>query len=197
MECAGSAGAYVTLDGSQSSDPDCDVLSFEWTGPFGVVTGRGPQVFLPLGTSTVTLEVSDGRPSSTSSDITTITVQDTQPPSLQVTLTATGLWPANHKLVRINAIVSASDVCGPPPQVVLTSITSDQPDNGTGDGDTAGDIQDVAFGTLDRSFLLRAERAGSDSRGRTYTVTYIAIDASGNCTQTCATVRVPHSQRKS
>jgi hypothetical protein len=103
------------------------------------------------------------------------------------------LWPADHKLVRIDAVINASDSCGgSQPTVVLTSITSDQPDNGTGDGDTANDIQDAVFGTFDRSILLRAERAGNDPRGRTYTVTYTACDASGNCTQRSATVRVPH-----
>lgn len=195
LECQGGGGANVILNGSDSKDVDCDVLSYTWTGPFGVATGRNPSVFLPVGTSVVTLVVSDGWSSSTSSDTTSITVMDTQPPSLQVTLTPTTLWPANHRMVRINAIVTAADSCGgPPPQVVLTSITSNQPINGSGDGNTNGDIQEADFGTFDRSFLLRAERAGGDSGGRTYTVTYTATDASGNQTQTRATVHVPHSQ---
>lgn len=192
VECGGSDGATVTLDGSRSRDADCDVLTYTWTGPFGMATGRNPKVFLPVGTSAVNLTVSDEWSSSAPST-TRITVQDTQPPSLQVTLTPTLLWPANHKMVRIDAVINASDSCGDAqPTVVLTSIDSDQPDNGTGDGDTAGDIQDAALGTFDRSFLLRAERAGNDPRGRTYTVTYTAVDASGNCTQRSATVRVPH-----
>jgi hypothetical protein len=191
VECQGAGGANVVLDGSRSTDAECDVLTYTWTGRFGTVTGRKPQVFLPVGTSVVNLIVSDGWSSALSA--TRITVQDTQPPSLQVTLTPTLLWPADHRLVRIDAVINASDSCGDAqPTVVLTSITSDQPDNGGGDGDTAGDIQDAAFGTFDRSFLLRAERAGNDLRGRTYTITYDACDASGNCTQRSATVRVPH-----
>jgi hypothetical protein len=169
------------------------MLSYTWTGPFGTVTGRKPKVFLPVGTSVVTLEVSDGGSSSTSPDTAWITVHDTQPPSLQLTLSQTELRPNNHKLVRINATVSASDSCGgPAPKVVLTSITSNQPDNGTGDGDTAADIQEAAFGTLDLSFLLRAERSGNDPHGRIYTVTYTATDASGNSTQAIATVHVSY-----
>jgi hypothetical protein len=35
-------------------------------------------------------------------------VQDTHPPILNVTLTPTQLWPANHKLVRIDAMVMAT-----------------------------------------------------------------------------------------
>jgi hypothetical protein len=151
-------------------------------------------VFLPVGTSVVTLVVSDGWPSSTSTDTTTITVVDTQPPSLQVTLTPTSLWPANHRMVRIDVTINVTDSCGgPPPQVVLNSITSNQPLNGSGDGNTNGDIQEANFGTFDTSFLLRAERAGGDPNGRTYTVTYTATDASGNQTQASATVHVPHS----
>jgi dienelactone hydrolase len=194
VECQGAGGAIVTLDGSRSIDADCDVLTYTWTGPFGVASGRKPIVFLPLGTSEVTLRVSDGWWSS--APVTTlITVIDTQPPSLQVTLTPTSLWPADHRMVRVDAVISAADACDTaPPQVELTSITSDQPDNGTGDGDRAGDIQEADFGTFDRSFLLRAERAGSDPRGRTYTVIYTATDARGNRTQTSATVRVPHSR---
>jgi hypothetical protein len=192
VECQGTGGARVTLDGSRSTDADCDVLTYTWTGPFGTAKGRNPQVFLPVGTSIVNLIVSDGWSSSALST-TRITVQDTQPPSLQVTLTPALLSPADHKMVRIEAAINASDSCGSaPPTVVLTSITSDQPDNGGGDGDTADDIQDAAFGTLDRSFLLRAERTGINPLGRTYTVTYTAVDASGNRTQRSATVRVPH-----
>ena len=194
VECQGAGGATVTLDGSRSRDADCDVLSYTWTGPFGTATGRNPQVFLPVGNSVVSLTVSDGWSSSASST-TQITVRDTQPPSLQVTLTPTLLWPANHKMVRIDAVINASDSCGgTQPTVVLTSITSDQPENGGGDGDSAGDIQDAAFGTLDQSFLLRAERIGNQLSGRTYTVTYTACDAGGNCTQRSATIHVPHSR---
>ncbi|MFL6333372.1 MAG: BPSS1187 family protein [Pyrinomonadaceae bacterium] len=194
VECEGGGCGIVVLDGSGSRDSDCDVLSYRWTGPFGVATGRNPTVSLPVGTHTITLVVSDEWRSSEPRTV-SITVADTQPPSLSVTLTPTLLWPANHKMVRIDAVIGAADSCGDaPPQVALTSITSDQPDDGGGDGDTKGDIQDAAFGTFDRTFLLRAERDGSDRRGRTYTVTYTATDASGNRTRKSATVHVPHTR---
>jgi hypothetical protein len=194
LECQGGGGATVDLDGSGSRDADCDVMRYAWTGPFGSANGQKPTVFAPLGPNVVSLVVDDPW-SSSSPDTTQITVRDTQPPSLQVTLTPTVLWSPDHRLVRIDATISVTDSCGDaPPQVVLTSIISDQPDNGVADGDTDDDIQDDAIGFLDQSFLVRAERAGNDPLGRTYTVTYTATDASGNKTQTSATVHVPLSQ---
>jgi hypothetical protein len=193
LECQGGGGATVHLDGSGSRDPDCDVITYAWTGPFASAAGRQPSVFAPLGSSTVSLVVSDPW-SPSPPDTTLVTVRDTQPPSLQVTLTPTLLWPPDHRMVRVDATISASDTCGAPPQVVLTSITSDQPDNGVADGNTVNDIQGGAVETLDLSFFVRAERAGNNPSGRTYTVTYTATDASGNKTHTSATVHVPHSQ---
>ena len=192
-ECQGNGGANIVLDGSGTRDYDCELLLYNWAGPFGQATGPNPTAFFPLGINLTSLEVRDdwwlSLPATTS-----VTVTDTTVPSLHVTLTPTSLWPANHKMVRITATVNFADSCGPAPSVVLTSITSSQPDNGQGDGDTANDIQDAQIGTFDRSFLLRAERFGGDPNGRTYTITYTATDASGNHTSRIATVRVPHSK---
>jgi hypothetical protein len=194
VECQGGGGANVVLDGSLSRDQDCDILSYLWFGPFGFINGRNPLIFCPLGTNTIGLVTSDEWSSSLVPDTMQATVVDTTPPSLSVALTPTSLWPPNHKMVRIDATVNFADSCGPAPNVVLTSITSSQPDNGQEVGGTANDIQDAQIGTLDRSFLLRAERAGGDPNGRTYTVTYTATDASGKQTQIWATVRVPHNR---
>jgi endo-1,4-beta-xylanase len=58
----------------------------------------------------------------------------------------------------------------------------------------SNDIQEAAFGTDDREFLLRAERSGLGN-GRVYTITYQAKDASGNTTVASTQVVVPHDRR--
>ena len=195
VECQGGGGANVTLDASQSTDFDCDILHYAWSGPFGLKTGRNPSVFCPLGFNFVGLVASDDWWSSLIPSTTLVNVVDTTPPSLQVTLTPTVLSPADHRLVRIDATVTSTDSCGAgSPAIVLTSITNSQADNGLGDGDTDHDIQGAVINTFDTSFYLRAERAGNNTAGRTYTVKYTATDSSGNQTQTSATVYVPHSQ---
>lgn len=71
----------VTLDGSGSSDPDGDPLTYSWTWPGGSATGVNPTVTLPLGATTVTLVVNDGQMASPPDSV-AITVQDTTPPAL-------------------------------------------------------------------------------------------------------------------
>jgi hypothetical protein len=192
LECT-RQGMRVMLDGSKSSDPDGDALSFVWKDEAGNVVGTTAvvQVTPAMGTHTFTLAVTDaGGLSSTAT--THVTVRDKTAPSLTVTLSPNALWPPNHRLVQISATVDASDSCDPNPAVALVSITSNEPDDGLGDGDQPNDIQAVGggsipFGTNVRSFLLRAERSGMDT-GRIYIVTYMVQDASGN--QSFATAQV-------
>ena len=68
-------GAVVTLDGSASHDPDGDLLTHTWTGPFGRLTGAIISPILPEGVHTITLTVSDRR-GGTSSDTVTVNVGD-------------------------------------------------------------------------------------------------------------------------
>lgn len=53
-------GGQAALDGQASFDADGDVLSYQWYGPFHVVLGPTPSVFIPEGSYTVSLSVGDG-----------------------------------------------------------------------------------------------------------------------------------------
>ncbi len=101
----------------------------------------------------------------------------------------------NHKLEEVTFQWEAEDHGSGIAGVMLVSVTSNEPDNGSGDGNSESDIQGAEIGTEDNHILLRAERAGSGS-GRVYTITYEAVDYAGNSTQASTTVLVPHSEKK-
>ncbi|MEZ4237724.1 MAG: HYR domain-containing protein [Myxococcota bacterium] len=179
-ECTSSAGTPIDVGEAAASDvcDDAVVVQDDALGTY------------PLGETVVTWTAEDAS-GNTSSASQSVLVVDTTPPDLSLSVSPSSLWPPNHKLRTITATVSATDVCDAAPTIQLLSITSNEADNGTGDGDTANDIQNAATGTDDRTFDLRAERAGTGT-GRVYTITYRATDASGNTTDRQATVTVAH-----
>ncbi len=194
VECSESGDTPVTLNGLRSSDPDGDPLTFAWSAPgitFVDPTSATPTGSFPLGATTVTLVVSDGIVDD--SDEVIVSVEDTTPPTVTVTLDPAALWPPNHKLAPIHATVLVADACDAAPAVRLLSIVSDEPDNGLGDGDLPLDIQEAQAGLPDFDFRLRSERQGPEN-GRVYTVCYAAEDASGNVGTGCATVIVTHDR---
>jgi hypothetical protein len=69
------------------------------------------------------------------------------------------------------------------------SVTSNEPINGTGDGDTAPDWEIVDS----HHVRLRAER-GDNGSGRIYTITITCTDTDGNSSASTVTVSVPHDQ---
>jgi len=204
-ECGSPDGAAVTLDGSASWDPNStpgtndDIVLFAWFEEMGqpserfLGTGQVLETLLSLGHHDVGLRVTDSF-GETSLDQMAVTVVDTTPPEMVTLLEPSLLWPPNHRMTEVAAVVSAMDRCGSA-SVALLSIASNEPDDleGRGDGDTVDDIQGVEPGLPDFSFSLRAERDG-DGSGRIYTVVYQAVDEFGNSAEDIALVTVPHDQ---
>jgi hypothetical protein len=193
LECASEDGTEYTLNGMV---PEDDSVVIEWTtvpevdlDDADTVTPTG--VFrLGVTTATLTATVGAGTPES---DSATVTVEDTQPPVVRVRAEPRYLWPPNHELREVEIRVRVRDACGDEDdvEVELIEAKSNEPDNGSGDGNTVNDIQGADLGTDDRSVLLRAERAGNGD-GRVYTLTYRVTDAAGNQTDAEAKVYVPH-----
>lgn len=160
----------------------------------GTVTCDHPSgSFFAVGDTTVTCTSSVGPACSFK-----VTVTDNEAPVITTKPPIT-LWPPNHKYVTINAaslIAGASDNCDAGVgigSVRIAKVTSDEPNNSGGDGNTTNDI--VIAGDC-KSAQLRSERKGNGN-GRVYTITFKVADASGNVRTATARVTVPHSQNGS
>lgn len=202
------AGSYcearVTLDGSCSSDGDStpgtndDINDFDWyevidacdpNSDIFLGSGEIIECNLPLGEHDIILEVTDKAGAFDANEV-TITVEDTTPLEFSLSVAPDVLWLANHTMVLITPTLTVSDNCDESPEVMLVSITSSEDDDAKGDGHTSDDIQISANGSI----YLRAERSGTGT-GRVYTITYQAVDDSGNITVRSVTVTVPHDRR--
>ena len=72
-------------------------------------------------------------------DTVNVSVADTTPPTLVLVPDPAVLWPPNHKLRNVKVLAIVTDACDPDPTLTLDSISSSEPDNGLGDGDTSND----------------------------------------------------------
>jgi hypothetical protein len=122
-ECTG-ATTTVVLDGSGSSDVDCDPLTFTWSGPFegGTATGEMPSVvFSTLGVFAVELEVSDEIDSNTCSA--DAIIEDTIAPSINCPADVTvecdqPTDPSN------TGMATATDVCDSDPVITFSDVVT-------------------------------------------------------------------------
>ena len=125
-----------------------------------------------------------------------MTVSDTTAPTLTVVDPIT-IDPPNHKyhaFAIADLVRAASDVCSHGlgiADVVITKASSDEADNGCGDGNTT---HDIVIGADCRSIQLRAEREGGGN-GRVYTVSLHVTDVAGNRTDATVKVMVPPNGR--
>jgi hypothetical protein len=144
----------------------------------------------PVGTTVVTCTSTAGPSCSFN-----VTVNDAEAPVI-TTGGPVVLWPPNHQYTTLNVsdlVTSVTDNCDSSigvDDVVITSVSSDEPENSNGDGNTTNDI--VIAGDC-KSVQLRAERIGNGN-GRVYVITLKVTDTDGNTTTKTITVTVPHSQ---
>jgi uncharacterized repeat protein (TIGR01451 family) len=157
-------------------------------------TGVPAGNIFPAGTTTITYSATDAA-GNTGTATQTVTVIDNTVPTITLNGQAHSMWPPNHKYQNFtvsNFVTSASDNCDPTvslSKVVIEKVTSDEIENGNGDGNTTNDI---VISADCKSVQLRSEREG-DGNGRVYTITFRVRDASGNTTRATATVVVPHN----
>ncbi len=142
----------------------------------------------PLGDTPITFTAEDGSGNQSTCQ-THVRVVDTTSPTIGDPLASPALlWPPDHTMRNVSVGYSAADLCSPV-HCALT-VTSNEPVNGTGDGDVAPD-----WVVLDDHHLqLRAERAGTGS-GRVYIVSINCSDTLGHASTKSATVPVPHDLR--
>ncbi len=143
----------------------------------------------PFGSTQVECTATDTRSNSGSAQF-TVTVVDTTGPTVTVTADVTELWPPNHRMVAVTLTVVAVDAVDPSPVSQIVSVSSNQPIDGTGDGDVAPDWEITGPFTVN----LRAERSGS--RTRVYTITVESTDSNGNTTTATVEVTVPGTKGK-
>jgi hypothetical protein len=216
VECMGPLTA-VALNGTGSGDPDGDELEFEWS----VAAGSGatldypssptPTGQFPLGLTLVTLTVTDGYGGISNDDV-LVRVADTWLPVLVCTTNFIELWPPNHEMRQVEVCIAVSDDCANPEDLLLSArVSSNEPDDGTGDGATVGDVNgfdgfsnsvgltNLAYDADAGCYLgvvwLRAERDGADT-GRAYSIVCDVLDTAGNFVTASCVVVVPHDKRK-
>src|SRR6056297_173332 len=187
VECT-SDGQDVNLGTASATDNCCGEVT---------IANNAPDLFT-LGETVVTWTAVDCNGNSASGSQ-TVTISDTTPPEINVSVSPEVLWPPNHKMVEVVPSIQTNDVCcGTNVSVELLGIEVNEGDltdtydpNYDSDQDAGyigNDIQ-VNNGTI----YLRAERSGN-SDGRIYTISYEATDCAGNTATAACYVTVPHNQ---
>lgn len=172
--CSASIRASDVNDGSFDPDGDNITFALDSTGPFD------------LGDHLVTLTVTDthGASSSFSTIVTVVPINIGN-----ISVSKSELWPPNHKMVDVTVSYDAINNCGTGGANCVLSVSSNEPINGTGDGDTSPDWEIINA----HHVRLRSERSGNGG-GRIYTITITCTDGVGNSSAKSVTVTVPKSQ---
>jgi predicted extracellular nuclease len=113
---------------------------------------------------------------------------DTEPAAVAATPSVDTLGPPGHQLIALELAIEATDNLGVD-ECRIADVTSNEPINGTGDGDSSPDW----FIDGPSSLRLRAERGGGS--GRIYTIIVECVDVAGNVGSATAQVTVPEARK--
>jgi hypothetical protein len=117
---------------------------------------------------------------------------NTTAPTITLASSATELFPANHAYHTINIANFVAEVSGCAPlgvsDVVITSVTSDEPEDASG-GSDGNTLDDIVIASDCQSVQLRAERNAAGN-GRVYRIHVSVADACGNASDADISVSV-------
>ncbi len=194
----------ITIELNQNGDTqatitagDIDNGSNDACGIAGINASKTVFTCADLGDNSVKLTVTDVN-GNVNTCTSTVTVLDVTPPVI-TTKSSVSLWPPNGKYVNFDMsdmVASITDNCDNGitlSDVVITSGTSDEPENGSGDGNT---VDDILIAQDCNSVQVRSERKGNGN-GRVYTIHFEVSDASGNTTPASYIITVPKNQNGS
>ncbi len=191
----------ITLNGANPLTVSCQLT---FTDPGATATdscaGSGPatasgnvNVNVP-GTYTITYTATDAAGNAATPVTRTVIVLDTGAPVINLSSTSVTFWPPNHQYRTVNItdiVASVTDSCSSGTlgisSVVISKVTSDESENGNGDGNT---LNDIIIAADCKSVQLRSERNGGGD-GRVYTITLKVTDAVGNVGTATFKVYVP------
>jgi hypothetical protein len=171
---------YVDLDWSVTS-PDSSIAPGSNLAGFSVKVPNSDQTYT---NSHWTVSLNGGGDAAFSAPLSL--ERFCSPPRLAVAVSPDILWPPNHKMVTVTAMISIKDDYDQNPLITLVSVVSNPPGN---PGDISADV-----GTPATSFSVMSARKGNDKAGRVYTATYSAKNYCGSVATAAATVTVPHDQ---
>jgi len=179
ITCADPAGAVL----------DFEVLAVDDCDPAPIIESDPPSgSTFPVGTTTVTCTATDasGNVGTCSFDV---TVEAATVTIVHASANPSMLWPPNHKMVDISFNLDIDNPCGLELTCRVLDVSSNEPINGLGDGNTEPDWRIDQDGSLE----LRAERSGT-GHDRVYKVHLRCEDAAGIGDETTVEVVVPHNR---
>jgi hypothetical protein len=216
-ECGSPEGVEFNLDGATSRWADTYKWTWEHNNAvsgdkptvkiYPDLASNGTVTDVTEMVVTLTVDIKDGIPESEGpkdplwseyskdkDDVTITIFPDLVPPVITGRTEPMSMWPPKHQYLTFRVedfVYSVSDNCADLSldDLVISQVTSDEPENAISDGDT---INDIVIAPDGRSVNLRAERQGGGN-GRVYTISVDAEDDNGNVTTGSFQVIVPAS----